>query len=335
MTTKTRYFLVGSLLTLGIGLGVGLVAYSLGLSTSAFTRQGGPDELQFVPANAALVAYADVRDIMTSDVRQKLRSTLPIKEDGRHEFQNQTGINIETDIDHIVAAIVPTGEQTGHMPGAPIVIARGTFDQVKIEALMREHGAQVEEYKGARMVVGDSPDGKHSVSLAFLEPGLVVVGSSALIRGAVDLKAGGASIATNDEMMGLIHDMDSGNAWAAGRFDALTSRANLPSGVAEQLPAVTLFSASAIIDSGIRATIRADSRDEESANGLRDVVRGFLALAKLQSSSRPELSAMLQSLQLGGTGKTVSLSFDLPASALDALAAMAPHHHEQIAPQQQ
>ena len=28
---------------------------------------------------------------------------------------------------------------------------------------------------------------------------------------------------------------------------------------------------------------------------------------------------MLQSLQLGGTGKTVSLSFDLPDTALDAL----------------
>jgi hypothetical protein len=71
MTTRTRYFLVGSLLTLTIGLGVGLVAYSLGFSTSAFTRQGGPDELQFVPANATLVAYADVRDIMTSELRQR------------------------------------------------------------------------------------------------------------------------------------------------------------------------------------------------------------------------------------------------------------------------
>jgi hypothetical protein len=334
MTTKTRYFLVGSLLTLTIGLGVGVVAYSLGLSTSAFTAQGGPDELQLVPANASLVAYANVHDIMTSDLRQKVRSNFPMKEDGQHEFQNHTGINIETDIDHIVAAFVPTGEQTGQMPGAPIVLARGRFDQVKIEALMREHGAQVEEYKGARLVVGDSPHGHGTVSLAFLEPGLVAVGSGALIRGAVDLKAGGSSIATNDEMMGLIRDMESGNAWAAGHFDALTSQANLPDGVAQQLPALTLFSASAIIDSGIRATIRTESRDEESATSLRDVIRGFLALARLQSSSRPEVGTLIESVQLGGSGKTVSLSFDLPASALDALATLAPHR-EQVAPPQQ
>ena len=107
MTTKTRYFVVGSLLTLGVGLGVGLVAYSVGFSTSALGAQGGPRELQFVPSNAAVVAYADVHDIMTSDLRQKVRSALPMKPDGQGEFQNQTGINIETDIDHVV--IGPAG----------------------------------------------------------------------------------------------------------------------------------------------------------------------------------------------------------------------------------
>jgi hypothetical protein len=323
MTTKTRYFVVGSLVTLGLGLGVGLVAYSVGFSTSAFSRQGGPDELQFVPANAALVAYADVHDIMTSDLRQKVRSMLPMRENGQHEFQNQTGINIETDIDHVIAAVMPVGDQrSDRRTGSAIVLARGRFDQVKIEALMREHGAKVEDYKGSRLVVGDAQDGKPSVSLAFLEPGLVAVGTSGLIRGAVDLKSGGSSIATNDEMMGLIRDLDSGNAWAAGRFDALTSQAKLPAGVAQQLPSITLFSASAHIDSGIRGTLRAESRDEDSANSMRDLVRGFLALAKMQSSSRPELGALVQSLQLGGTGKTVSLSFDLPAVAIDALSAL-------------
>jgi len=331
MTTRTRYFLVGSLLTLTIGLGVGLVAYSVGFSTSAFTRQGGPDDPQFVPAHAALVAYADVRDIMTSELRQRIRSTFPMKENGQQEFQTQTGINIETDIDHVLVAFVPTGEQIGRMPGSPIVLARGRFDQVKIESLMREHGAQVEDYKGSRLIVGDAPQGKPTVSLAFLEPGLVAVGSSLLVRGAIDLKAGGASIATNDAMMNLIRDIDSGNAWAAGRFDALTSQANLPSGVTQQLPSLTYFSAFATIDSGIRATIRAESRDEQSASSLRDLVRGFVALAKLQSSARPEISTLVDSIQLGGTGTTVSLSFDLPATALDALSAFG---HRQPQPQQ-
>jgi hypothetical protein len=134
-------------------------------------------------------------------------------------------------------------------------------------------------------------------------------------------------------MMGLIDDLDSGNAWAAGRFDALTSQAQLPDGVARQLPSLTLFSASAHIDSGIRGTIRTESRDEESAGNLRDMVRGFVAFGKLQVSSRPELATVINSLQLGGTGKTVSLSFDVPATAIDALAAL--HSRPAVAPQQQ
>ena len=37
-----------------------------------------------------------------------------------------------------------------------MVLARGRFDEVKIEALMREHGAHVEDYSGRRLIVGDA-----------------------------------------------------------------------------------------------------------------------------------------------------------------------------------
>src|SRR5215210_5602348 len=111
MTTKTRYFVITSLLVLAVGLGTGLLAYYVGFPTSAFSQQGGPDELQLVPANAALVAYADVHEIMLSGLRQTVRTIVPLKEDGQREFQSRTGINIETDIDRVIAAVVPA--QTG------------------------------------------------------------------------------------------------------------------------------------------------------------------------------------------------------------------------------
>jgi hypothetical protein len=47
-----------------------------------------------------------------------------------------------------------------------------------------------------------------------------------------------------------------------------------------------------------------------------------MALAKMQAGSKPEFQAMMQSLQLGGTGKTVQLSFSLPGEVFDALGAM-------------
>ena len=64
MTQKTRYFVIASLLVLGVGLGTGLVAFYTGLPMGAFSRPGGPDELQLIPRNASLVAYVDVHEIM-------------------------------------------------------------------------------------------------------------------------------------------------------------------------------------------------------------------------------------------------------------------------------
>jgi hypothetical protein len=331
MNTKTRYFVIVSLLVLTVGLGAGLVAYYAGFPMSALSRQGGPDELKFVPANASLVAYANVQEIMTSAVRQKLRHVLPIREDGQQEFKKHTGIDIETDIDRVVAFVAPASEAPGTMPGSAMVVARGRFDVVRIEASMREHGARIEEYKGKRLIVSEINETRPTLSLAFLEPGLVAVGSNDLVHRAVDVadvKSGTSNVTTNDEMMNLVRDLDSGNAWAVGRFDVLASHTKLPSGLREQLPPVTWFSASAHVNGGVSAVLRAESRDEESANSLRDVVRGGMALAKLQARSRPEFQSLIQSLQLGGTGKTVSLSFDLPLDVFDAIGALADQHHK-------
>ncbi len=106
-----------------------------------------------VSSNAVVVAYADVQKVMTSELRQRLRRALPAQENGQREFQNLTGINIETDITHVVAFIEPDTASGSSLPGAGMVLASGLFDEVKIESLMREHGATVETYKDKRLIV--------------------------------------------------------------------------------------------------------------------------------------------------------------------------------------
>lgn len=350
MTSRTRYFVIASLLVMTVGLGAGLVAYYTGLSTSAVGPLGGPDELKYVARNATLLAYADVGEVMASDVRQRLRKFLPSdSSQGQREFQDHTGINIETDIDHVVVAVTPPLEGSGPMPGSALVIARGRFDAVRIEGLMREHGARVEDYKGVRLIVADDiskpadpaavpdpnaapePARRHpSLSVAFVEPGVVAVGHSALVRSAIDLKNGGDSVALNDEMMKLVRSLERDTAWVVGRFDALASQASLPQDMASRLPAITWVSASVDVNGGVRGVLRAEARDEASATNLRDVIRGFVALAKIQSSSQPALQAAVQSLELGGSGTTVALAFDLPAELFDLIGSL---HHPSGTPQ--
>ena len=345
MTTKTRYFVVVSLLVLGVGFGTGLVAYYVGFPAGAFASRGGPVELGYVPRDASVIAFANVNEIMNSELRQKLHRALPMQENGQQELQNQTGINLETDIDTVVACMAPDPSNT-NTPGAGIVLARGRFDETKIESLMREHGAHVETYNGKRLIVADPNDFDKDVapgdaspaihphtssfSLSFMEPGLAAIGSTRLIKSAIDLhkagnnpQAGLESVTGNDELMTLVRSLDNANAWAVGRFDALRTQSRLPANVLSQFPAITWFAASAHVNGGLRGTLRAEARDDQSAENLRDVVRGFLALAKLGSNAKPELQAMMQSLELGGSGKTVSLSFAVPAELFDVIGAAA------------
>ncbi len=339
MTAKTRYFVIASLLVMFVGLGTGLVAYYVGFPATAFFNRNSPEELRYLPSSVSLVGYVEVREIMASDLRQRLRKAVGAgaQDSGRREFQDLTGINFETDIERIIGGFDAGGPDGNN----GLVVARGVFDDVKIEALMRQHGADVHEYKGKRLIVAEQLGNadrdafsnapsqallkKPDFALTFMEPGLVVFGSTPLVQHAIDLHvAGGESAATNEDLLAHVRALEGGNAWVIGRLDVLRSKAKLPEIVVSQLPPITWFGFRGRVDGGLQAQVTAEARDDESANMLRDVVRGFLALARLQTASKPEFQHVVQSLQLGGTGKTVSLSLDVPAQVFDALGAALP-----------
>jgi len=336
MTKKTRYFMAGSAAVLAAGLGTGLVAFYTGgfqpVSASAVAN-----ELRYVPAEATLVAYADVRAIMDSELRARLKQVLPNHEQGQQEFQAQTGIDIEHDIDYVVAAV-----STANTKAAPLVIARGRFNDTQLESLIREHGGTVEDYKGKRLVnapaqpeqpqaeqppTGSVNEGLRAIErvhqnlvLAFLEPGLIAFGDGAVVRTAIDAQLSAHSVNSNSEMMDLVSDIGANNnAWAVGRFDLLAAQAKLPEQVSARLPQVKWFAAAGHVNGGLTGTLRAEARDDQAAENLRDLVRGFLALARMQAAADPRSAALVESLQLTGSGKTVALSFTVPAEVIDMI----------------
>ena len=100
MTKQTRLFVAVASGILVVGLGTGLVAaYVGGFQNLTIIGGDGPDELAYVPADARFVAYANVRDIMSSEVRHKLTALQPGTTNPPEQFKEQTGIDIETDIE--------------------------------------------------------------------------------------------------------------------------------------------------------------------------------------------------------------------------------------------
>lgn len=324
MSKRTRYFVVTAAAILAVGLTTGLVASYMGLPV-AFSRAAGPEELQYVPADAAVVAYANVREIMDSQFRERFRQFEPDTKE-RDEFEAKTGVNIDSDINTVVAVVTPAATQSASPQNGILILARGRFEQSRLEALALEHGGHVEDYNGKRLLIHRNESGGGDMAIGFLEADLIALGGYDAIKKSIDANGGRNIVSTNADLMRQIGELESSNAWAVGRFDAIASSAHVPAELQAHLPAIQWFSAATHINGGVSGVFKAEARDEASATNMRDVLNGFLALAKMQSASQPELKTMVDSLQLSGEGKNVALSFTLPSELFDALAQLKQLH---------
>jgi hypothetical protein len=284
----------------------------------AFSRAAGPEELQYVPDDAAVVAYANVRQIMDSEFRERFRQFEPDTSE-RDEFKAKTGVNIDTDINSVVAVLTPAATQSTSPHNGMLILARGRFEQSTLEALALEHGGHTEDYNGKRLLIHRNDAGTADMAIGFLEADLIALGGYEAIKKSIDAHGGRNIVSTNAELMRQIGELDASNAWAVGRFDVIASSAHVPSEIQAYLPAIQWFSAATHINGGVSGVFKAEARDEESAKNMRDVLNGFLALAKMQASAQPELKTMVDSLQLSGDGKNVAVSFTLPSELFDAL----------------
>jgi hypothetical protein len=316
MRPSTRCFLLVGFGVLALGLTLGAFAYYVKGFPAFAVSITNPEEFRYVPADATVVAFANVRDVMLSDLRQRLRTALPDgqsqQDQARREFQDRTGIDVENDVDHVLACMFPgTAEPSG------LILVRGRFDANRLESLARQYGGAVEVYQGKRVIAFPDQD---RFAVTFLEPGLIALGDQPTLRRAIALPQAGDDISTNQGLMQLLNHVDGGSsAWAIGRFDPVASMGWLPPQIASQLSALEAFAAAGRLDGGLSASVTAEARSDEAGENLRDVLKGVVALAKMQSASRPELQRLIDSLQLDGIGKTVDLTFSVPAETLELL----------------
>src|SRR5688572_8240701 len=330
---KTRYFVAVMGTILAVGLGTGLVASYMGLPVSVFSSAAGPDELQYVPADAAVVAYANVRDVMNSQLRQRFKNLEP-SQDEKNEFEEKTGLNLEQDVDSVVAAVMPKDGMANNPAGSFLILARARYQASTLEKLALDHGAEVSKYNGTTLIThkdGDpnDPTPDH-MAFGFLEADLVGFGSVETVRAAIDARASNRNIVSNNEMMKLVNEIDNANAWAVGKFDAIASKVGLPAEVASAMPAISWFSAAGHVNGGVSGSFKAEAKDEATAKNLRDLMGGFLAMAKMQAANKPGMQQLADSLVISGDGNTVALAFSIPSEVLDVIEGLAKGRHPQL-----
>ena len=77
MTKRTRLFVVIAAGILVAGLGTGLLASYMNIQTLTLIGGNGPEEFAYVPADAQVLGFANVRAVMDSEVRRKLMELHP------------------------------------------------------------------------------------------------------------------------------------------------------------------------------------------------------------------------------------------------------------------
>ncbi len=312
MHARTRYFFVGSALVVVVGLCAGLVAYysgSLPLRASAI----GPSELSYLPSDTSGVAFANVRDIMNSEFRRKLSAAMPAGH-GKHQLLAETGIDIEQDIDSVVA-----GLHSGQSPEVPVVLLRGRFDAARIESVATSRGARAEPHQGRTVLVFPQGDQTHP-ALAFLEPGLIALGDAAALRRAIDTSIANTSVVDQPELMRLVADVNgAGNAWVIGRLDTLSQHQAVPDQVARMFPGVQWVSASFDVGQSVLGRVRAETADAQAGEQLRSVVNGAVAAGRMVAANDARIAAVLNSVQTSGSGPTVEVSFAVPPEMIDLI----------------
>ena len=311
MTKRTRVFVLGASAMLIAGIGTAGLASYVGLDRIGIFAADGSEELSYIPANVQLIAFVDVRHVMDSELRHKLQPDIGSKRETSQLFE-ETGINIETDVDSVTVALVDAA-----LNQPPLVLARGRFDQPRIEASFLSKGGTTSEHAGVKTVTADD------LAVAFIRPGLLAVGSPAAIQLALDARTSDTgTIKQNADMTRLMGRVEGAHTWTVAQFDVLQGRAPLPPDVVSQLPSISWFAASGRIDDGVSAVIHAEAKDEKAAQDLREVLRGFVALVRMQVGQQPEFAELVNSVQLSGEGTTVSLAFSVPPQMIDRLGAI-------------
>ena len=324
---KTRYFIAISGAILAIGLGTGIVALLHGPAGFGLLQRRWTRRAPVCAPDAAVVAYANLREVKKSEFRQSLKNLEPSQDD-KNEFEEKTGLNLEQDVDSVVAAVMPKDGMAQNPAGSFLILARARYQAARLEALAIEHGAQVSEYNGKRLITHKDDDGTgEEMAFGFVEADLVAFGSLSSVKASIDARASNRNIVSNNEMMKLVNEIDNANAWAVGKFDAIAAKAGLPAEIASAMPAISWFSAAGHVNGGISGSFKAEAKDEATAKNLRDVMAGFLAMAKMQAGSKPGMQQLADSLVISGEGNTVALAFSIPSEVLDVIEGLAKGRH--------
>jgi hypothetical protein len=288
-----------------------------------------PAEGLALPADAQFVMGIDVRRFVASPFYARFSGENGHAPQAFAEMKAKTGIDPERDVDAIYVA-GRKGEAGKRHDGDGVVIVTGTFDRYKVQRAIEtaDRGVTSANHLGTPMYLfGEEARRGKAGAVAFLDDRTLAMGSRKGVEGTIAARNDGQSgLRSNAELTALLETVRPGATfWVVGDRSVLAS---MPRGVpapggGEQLPlpALKTVVVTAELDPVVSFEATGEAADPAAAQNLADVVRGFLALANLQSAQRPELKDLSSAVSITTDANKVRINGRFPYEMLDALRA--------------
>lgn len=324
---KSRIVVLASTLIVGAGALTAVGALYLDPAQAAVGPL--PAEGLALPADAQFVMGIDVRRFVASPFYARFgEEHAAARPQAFAEMEEKTGINPERDVDAIyVAGRKGTGAKRHDGDGVVIVV--GTFDRYKVStAIESSHkGAASTKYHGTPIYLfEESRGGRKAGAVAFLDDHTLVMGSRTAVEQTIDVRSGdGQGLRSNVAMTALLETVRPGSTfWMVGDQSVLS---HMPKGIpapggdgqAMSLPPLKTVVVTGDLDPVISFEATGEAADATAAQNLADVVRGFVALATLQASQKPELKQLASGVSVTTDATKVRIAARVPYELLDSL----------------
>jgi hypothetical protein len=267
-----------------------------------------PSLVNLVMPDAKVLAGMDVERAKTTPFGQYVLTTFA-QEDGKlARFIEATGFDPRRDIREILVAATGTDRSA-------LLRVKGRFDPVRLQQVLERLGGLKTEHQGVTLVMSK----RGNEALAILDEETVIGGHPDAVRAAVDRRSQG-SILSPALAVKVNQLSTSQDAWVvADDVSQLTKAVNTEGPIdAEAIRKVQQASAGVKFGATVQVTAEAVAETTQDASALADVAR-LLAQIALMRNKNPEAAAVLRSLNVTASERTVNLTVSIPQEQMERI----------------
>jgi len=292
------------------------------LISAAFSAGAAVDPalLALVPSGARVVSGIQLDQARSSDFGQYLLRRIDAEDQSFREFSDETGFDPRRDLNEIVFASTGGADQA---ESRFAIVARGSFDPVRIRAKAKSAGAVIQHYRGVDLMEDHAEHG--GTAFAFLDGGIAVMGDPTTLRQIIANRNSPTSLdpTLQDEIQRVSADNE---AWFAtsmpGSFLAshLEHETKQPMQHAQALQSILMSSGGIHFGDLVAFSFDAKTRSPQDAVSLADVFRFGGSMIQMQRQNDPRagiIAAAIDKMTITTNGAEVHAALSLTEKNLE------------------